>query len=404
MPRFDVTFVMSVSDPPTGATMISSKLIKEVFSRFGANNSIRVILIIPHKDLLKSRIDLIKEITKVGKEQVKLVVVPPITGKLAFVRFIIRNLFNNYLKTPSKTLFIMTENIHAYYPLLNIPFCRKRIVFWAHATPFLCAPPYIFKKGTRTVIKYLSVNGGFRKVLEYFFYQFCLLTLRGRDIIACPGLTQALKGTGFFRFYRFTIFNHPSLQFNFSSSDIKSFDAVYLARFIPGKGLADCLRIWKLVVAEIPEAKLLVIGPPKELVKQISKMLGISENVVAVGEVYNEEMKNKFLRMSKLLIYPSVMDSYSNVIAEALSAGLPVVCYDITPFTENFNLNPVIKVRFKDYSGASSLIIKLLKDHEYYKVLSAEASHFSKRTFHPKAVVDRFLRILTTVINTSNYE
>ena len=400
MRRLDVTFVMSVSDPPTGATMISSKLLKEVFSRFGVNNSIKVILIIPHKNLSKLTFDLIKEIIKVGRERVKLVVVPPITGKLAFVRSIIRNLFNNYLKTSSRTLFITTENIHAYYPLLNIPFCWKRIVFWAHATPFLCAPPYIFKKGTKSVIKYLSANGGFRKVLEYFFYQFCLLTLRGRDIIACPGLTHALKSTGFFRFYRFTVFNHPSLQYNFSSSDTKSFDAVYLARFIPGKGLADCLRIWKLVVAEIPEAKLLVIGPPKELVKQISKMLGISENVVAIGEVYDEEMKNKFLRRSKLLIYPSVIDSYSNVIAEALSAGLPVVCYDITPFTENFNLNPVIKVRFKDYSKASSLIVRLLKDHEYYKVLSTEALHFSKRTFHPKAVVKRFLRILTSVIST----
>jgi len=399
--KLDITFVTSVGTRLTGAQISFIKILLEVLKMFESDLSIKAIITIPSRNLPERQMNIVRELVKIGRRRVKVVLLPPAYGKYEIpkrARTIIRNLLHNYLKTESKILFINSEDVHQYFPLLNFPLCRKKVIFWMHATPFLCAPPYVFKEGNRAVLRYI-LEEGFGKMLEYFFYNFCLILLHGRDIIASPGLISALKGTGLFRLFRFSAFPHYSIQYDFSYSVEKTFDAVYLASFIRGKGLKDCLKIWRLVVEEMPAAKLMVIGPPKELVIRLAEELGISNNIVALGAIYDEEAKRTLLKKSKLLIYPSVFDSYSNVIAESLSLGLPVLCYDITPFKENFNLEPVIRVEAKNYSRAASLVKKVLEDDNYREALSKEALRFSEKTYSATNVTERFIKILQALAN-----
>lgn len=401
MSKLNITFVASVGERFSGAQISFIKILLEVLKMFESDPSIKAIITIPSRNLPERQMNFVRELVKIGRGRVKVILLPPAYDKYEIpkrIRTIIRNLLYNYLKTESKILFINSEDIHQYFPLVNFPFCRKKVIFWMHATPFLCAPPYVFKEGNRAVLRYL-LEEGFWKMLEYFFYNFCLILLHGRDIVASPGLISALKGTGFFRFFRFSAFPHYPIQYDFSYSVEKTFDAVYLASFIRGKGLKDCLKIWLLVIGEMPTAKLIVIGPPKELVTRLAEELGISNNIVALGAIYDEKTKRTLLKKSKLLIYPSVFDSYPNVIAESLSLGLPVLCYDITPFKENFNLEPVIKVEAKNYPRAASLIKKVLEDDHRREALSKEALRFSEETYSAANVTERFIKILRGLAN-----
>lgn len=159
---------------------------------------------------------------------------------------------------------------------------------------------------------------------------------------------------------------------------VKKYDAVFLKRLNPGKGSMDLVKIWRKVVTKKPRAKLMIIGDgPQDLVSEIKNDIvknGLENNIILHGPEYDFKIKFCILKQSRLFMLPTYEENWAIVIGEALSAGLPVVCYDL----------PEIKPIWKD---AVNWVKKGNTNAMAKKVLSILNSRVKKREL-PKVVLD----------------
>jgi glycosyltransferase involved in cell wall biosynthesis len=101
---------------------------------------------------------------------------------------------------------------------------------------------------------------------------------------------------------------------------------VTVGRLVARKGLDQLLR----VVARLqdPSLRLIVIGegPERPALERACASLGIAERVRFTGFV-SEEQKYGFLSAADLYVSTTLHEGFGIVFLEALSRGLPVICY-----------------------------------------------------------------------------
>ena len=102
---------------------------------------------------------------------------------------------------------------------------------------------------------------------------------------------------------------------------------INVGRLIRQKGQWHLLRIFKRVVEEIPEPRLVLIGQGglKDNLKKLSLRLGIDKNVFFFGWRNNPF---KYMARSKLFCLTSLWEGFPNVVVESLACGLPVMAAD----------------------------------------------------------------------------
>jgi glycosyltransferase involved in cell wall biosynthesis len=168
-----------------------------------------------------------------------------------------------------------------------------------------------------------------------------------------------------------------------SKSLEQDFDGLLYARLAPEKGIFDVLQIWYYVTEKKPDAKLIVTGQfVNESVKsrffKLQERLNLKKNVIYLGFLEHKKLYG-YVKSSKILIYPSRLDSISLVVLESLACGLPVVAYDILANKINFPIESVVRVPVGDVKLAATEVLNLLGDEQRRTILSRSAIAFSKR-------------------------
>lgn len=104
--------------------------------------------------------------------------------------------------------------------------------------------------------------------------------------------------------------------------------AIAVGRIIPLKGYERLLRIWRKVVNEFPDYVLEIYGDSCNdyQINSLVDSLNLNKNVKIFNAISNIQEK---YRESIFLVHPSYIESFSMVILEAMSFGLPVVCFDL---------------------------------------------------------------------------
>lgn len=89
---------------------------------------------------------------------------------------------------------------------------------------------------------------------------------------------------------------------------------------------ATALRAFALVLAEYPEARLVVAGtgPDERALRQLAAELRIADQVTFAGRLDRDAMA-RCLRESRVSLNPSLADNMPNSVLEALASGVPVV-------------------------------------------------------------------------------
>jgi glycosyltransferase involved in cell wall biosynthesis len=102
---------------------------------------------------------------------------------------------------------------------------------------------------------------------------------------------------------------------------------INVGRLIRQKGQWYLLRIFKKVVEEIPEARLVLIGQGglQDDLKKLSSRLGIDNSVFFLGWRSNPF---KYMARSKLFCLTSLWEGFPNVVIESLACSLPVMSTD----------------------------------------------------------------------------
>jgi len=173
-----------------------------------------------------------------------------------------------------------------------------------------------------------------------------------------------------------------SENFLFIDDQEKLYDAIFMARLTPEKGVYDVIKIWSLVVKQQPEAKLAIAGKFKnnkvmlrfyELVKKYH----LIKNISYIGFLSEEKEKVMALKHAKLFIYPSKLDSNPIVILEALASGLPVIAYDIPAIRYNYPRDLVIGVKKGDINLFARKIIEFLRNVDAINIIGYKAKSFA---------------------------
>ncbi len=101
--------------------------------------------------------------------------------------------------------------------------------------------------------------------------------------------------------------------------------AVFVGRLSPEKGLDVLFKAWRRVTAELPDARLVVVGSgPQEA--ELRKLASDQPTIIWAGETREP---SRFLRAADLFVLPSHEEGMSIALLEAMAHALPIVATDI---------------------------------------------------------------------------
>jgi glycosyltransferase involved in cell wall biosynthesis len=148
------------------------------------------------------------------------------------------------------------------------------------------------------------------------------------------------------------------------------YDACFLGRLNPAKGIFDLVEIWKLVVSKKKSAKLAIIYVGfKDVESTLAKRIkeeNLGSNVFMLPLTEKEALS--VVKSSSIFVFPSHEEGWGIAITEAMACKLPVVAYNLPVYKEIFGQD-IITVRLKDFESFSNEIVNLLDDEGKRKIL-----------------------------------
>lgn len=159
----------------------------------------------------------------------------------------------------------------------------------------------------------------------------------------------------------------------------KRFDAIFIGRLVPEKGVLELIDIWKYVCQKKKGAKLAILGsgPLSTPVQNKIKQYGLTDNINALGFIDGVE-KFRIIKACKVVVHPSVLDSGGMAACEAMICGLPGVSFDLQSLKAYYPKG-MLKTPCYDLKVFADNILKLLCDESLYNTLSKEARDFAKK-------------------------
>ncbi|MBU4210212.1 glycosyltransferase family 4 protein [Patescibacteria group bacterium] len=151
------------------------------------------------------------------------------------------------------------------------------------------------------------------------------------------------------------------------------YDACFMGRFHFQKGVLELIDIWKKVVAQKPNAKLVMIGDGELMnkVKNKIKKLGLKNNIILTGFKENTQTQNIF-KQSKMILHPATFDSGGMSAAQGMAYKLPAVSFDLESL-KTYYPKGILKTPKYDLDKFAQNIIKLLDNPTLYKKTSKDA-------------------------------
>lgn len=158
----------------------------------------------------------------------------------------------------------------------------------------------------------------------------------------------------------------------------KNYDACFVGRFHPQKGVLEMIDIWAEVVKQKPTAKLAVIGlgPMEKKMREKIKQYGLGEKVRLLGVMLSDD-RNKILQQSKIILHPAVYESGGMAAALGLACGLPGVCFDL-PVFKTYYPGGFLRAKIGDTRDFAEKIMRLLRDKNLYDKMSRQALEEAK--------------------------
>jgi glycosyltransferase involved in cell wall biosynthesis len=161
-----------------------------------------------------------------------------------------------------------------------------------------------------------------------------------------------------------------------------------ISRMYPVKGHQAMLRMMPNIVAQLPDALLLVIGDGTErsACERIVDKLGLRSNVKFLGQRVDVA---QLLSVCDITVMPSESEGLPLSAVESLAMGKPVVAYDVGGMREVIDDNETgVLARFGDTQAFSDAVVALLSDPARLAAFGNRACQSSER-FSVEAHVSR---------------
>ncbi len=161
----------------------------------------------------------------------------------------------------------------------------------------------------------------------------------------------------------------------------KEFALVYCGRMVKQKGVDDFLYLCEKMAMLDDHFKAVMVGTGPEIDRLREIVAQKSLSVLITGFV-EDAVKLNYMSNSKLFVFPSREEGWGITVAESLSVGTPVLCYDL-PVYENIFGNQLHKVPIGDRDQllvkASELSATYSSDSESYRQEQNKIKEYSAK-------------------------
>ena len=159
-----------------------------------------------------------------------------------------------------------------------------------------------------------------------------------------------------------------------SKAEKAEYDACFLGRLHPVKGIFDLIEIWELVVSKKKNARLAIIYAGAEdltlaMLKRI-KERNLEANVFMLPLTGDDALS--MVKSCKIFIFPSHEEGWGIAICEAMACGLPVIAWNLPVYEEIFPQG-MITVPSGNFKRFAEMTLKLLEDSELRHSMSKDA-------------------------------
>ncbi len=169
---------------------------------------------------------------------------------------------------------------------------------------------------------------------------------------------------------------------------------LFVGRLVREKGIEHLFQAFSEVVREIPEAKLVIVGkgPLKQEMEVLKRKLAL-RNVFFLGALGNRFMPNIYVGCD-VLVLPSVLEPFGNVVIEAMAAGKPVIGSYVGGIKDSvvhrvtgFHVQPCNSKQISRY------LIELLEDYTLKKKLGENARERALKEYDRDLLLQKIERI-----------
>ncbi|RLG49143.1 MAG: hypothetical protein DRN96_10075 [Thermoproteota archaeon] len=169
---------------------------------------------------------------------------------------------------------------------------------------------------------------------------------------------------------------------------------------IPRKGFHHLVAAFSIVKRELKDAQLVIVGegPMMESLRSLARRLGVEGAVHLVGKLTWRQLWSEYLRCA-VFAHPALEEGLGLVIAEAMSAGKPVVAYDsggprdlIVDGVTGFLVPP------GDILGLADRIRVLLEDPRLAREMGARGRELIQRRMSFKLIARMYVRVYRAVL------
>ena len=177
---------------------------------------------------------------------------------------------------------------------------------------------------------------------------------------------------------------------------------LYLGRLASIKGLELLIEAMALVLQQIPEARLVIVGaadPPRfeEKVRDWIKKSGIENSTIMTGLIQYHKKLNAFVD-ADLFVLPSHSENFSSAMFEAMASRLPVVVSDslnLAPEVEKAGAGLVLPRQAPLFAEG---IITLLRDAKLRQEMG-ENGHRLAELYTWDSTGDKISRTFKAILN-----
>jgi GalNAc-alpha-(1->4)-GalNAc-alpha-(1->3)-diNAcBac-PP-undecaprenol alpha-1,4-N-acetyl-D-galactosaminyltransferase len=134
-------------------------------------------------------------------------------------------------------------------------------------------------------------------------------------------------------------------------------------------------------------------GPMLEEMKSLTFELGIADKVIFHGPVYNIV---DYYKHAGIFVLPSVLEGFPNAFCEALSTGLPSICYDSIPHEDIGKSNVDFLVVGKEFSTLEEALKHLIYNENERLKFSRNAVGIKER-LSDENVGTKYLNLISDI-------
>jgi glycosyltransferase involved in cell wall biosynthesis len=169
----------------------------------------------------------------------------------------------------------------------------------------------------------------------------------------------------------------------------------FAARFEERKGIVELMSAWEIVVREVPEAHLVLIGAGGALESDMKAWAATTDRVHVLG--FREDMPEVLAGLD-VFVMPSHFEGFGIALVEAMAAGAGVIAASASNLPELVTDGVEgLLVPVKDPGALAAAIIDLCRDGVEREVMARAARERARRDFSLDRMLDEYEALLREI-------